>query len=263
MPVAWHDWHAANKIKPEEDRIFYRSIAAGRKPYFMRYIYPNLMKRYNTYIKNTERNANRNFQMTVPEMKKLPYGDLSEEQRDFLRRYDHYLPAGIGGCVMNRICRRFEREFDGYIGKHGSDVRFDYTIMKSETDYSAQQFAAIKKLYEDFNKRTRSYAVFAYYERVGKYDSSAEMSVMSNEFRRRCDAICPDGDKLCNIVLDLCYTRGSSKMFAWSVCGSDIIHNLLKKNDCTVSFPVHDRGGDVEYCGDRFSVLSKKIGENA
>lgn len=259
MPRVWHDRHAANKIEDETERDFYRSIVADKKPYFMRYIYPALMKQYNTYIKNTERNALREFQMTVDELRELPYSELTDRQKDFLRYYDYRMPVGTNDCVMNKICRRFESEFDGYVGKHNAAIKFDYTIMRGNADYSNSQFNAIKKLYEDFNKRLRNYAVFADYERIDECDSFAEMSMMNDEFRRECNIICQNRESLCNIILDLCYTKSSTKRFAWSMCGQDIIHNLLSKNNNTISFPVIDPSGDIEYCGERFSVTSKQI----
>lgn len=259
MPRAWHDRHAANKIEDEIERDFYRSIVADKKPYFMRYIYPALMKQYNTYIKNTERNALREFQMTVDELRELPYSELTDRQKDFLRYYDYRMPVGTNDCVMNKICRRFESEFDGYVGKHNAAIKFDYTIMRGNADYSNSQFNAIKKLYEDFNKRLRNYAVFADYERIDECDSFAEMSMMNDEFRRECIIICQNRESLCNIILDLCYTKSSTKRFAWSMCGQDIIHNLLSKNDNTISFPIIDPSGDIEYCGEKFSITSKQI----
>lgn len=259
MPRTWHDRHAVNKIEDETERDFYRSVVAERKPYFMRYIYPALMKQYNTYIKNTDRNALREFQMTVSEMKKLPYEELTDRQKDFLKYFDYRMPVGVGDCVMNKICRRFEDEFDGYVGKHNTMVKFDYTIMRSDADYSSSQFNAIKKLYEDFNKRLRNYAIFADYERVDECDSFKEMSIMNDEFRKECNIICQNKDSLCNIILDMCYTKSSTKRFVWSMCGSDIIHNLLSKNNNTISFPSIDHSGDIHYCGERFSVISKKL----
>lgn len=259
MPKTWHDRHAANKIDDETERSFYRSIVADRKPYFMRYIYPALMKQYNTYIKNTDRNALREFQMTVSEMKKIPCEKLTDRQKDFLRYFDYRMPVGIGDCVMNKICRRFEDEFDGYISKHNTSVKFDYAIMRSNADYSRSQFNAVKKLYEDFNKRLRNYAIFADYERVDECDSYKEMSIMNDEFRKECSIICQNKDSLCNIILDICYTKNFTKRFAWSMCGKDIIHNLLSKNNHTISFPVIDKNGDIYYCGERFSVISKKL----
>lgn len=262
MPKTWHDRHAANKIADNESREFYRSIVADKKPYFMRYIYPALMKQYNTFIKNTNRNALREFQMTVSEMKNLPYRELNDRQKDFLKYFDYRMPVGVGDCVMNKICKKFEQEFDGYIKKHNTTISFDYTIMKCNAEYSKSQFNAIKKLYEDFNKRLRNYIIFTAYERVDECTSFAEMSVMNDEFRKQCNIICQNKDALCDIILDLCYTKKSTKKFAWSMCGQDIIHNLLRKNNNTISFPVIDCNGDIRYCGSRFSIASKKIEVN-
>lgn len=260
MPRNWHDRHSANKIEVDNIRELYRSIVADKKPYFMRYIYPSLMKEYNTYINNTDRNSLREFQLTVNELKNIPKDKLTDRQKEFLKYYEYKMPVGTGDCIMNRICRKFENEFDGYIGKHNSSVKFDYTIMRCNAEYTVSQFNSIKKLYEEYNKRIRNYMIFADSERVDEYDSYAEMSVMNDEFRRECYSACQNRDTLCNIILDLCYKRSSTKKFAWSMCGHDIIHNLLENNDHIISFPTISTDGDIEYCGDTFSVVSMKIG---
>ena len=259
MPKSWHDRHKVNKIEDDDTKRFYRSIVADKKPYFMRYIYPSLMKQYNTYIKNTNRNALREFQMTVDEMMSMQFEDLSERQRDFLRYYSYRIPVGVGNCIMNKICRRFEQEFDGHIGRHNASVKFDYTIMKSGNEYSTSQFYAIKRLYEDYNKRLQSYMVFADYERVDECDSIYEISTMNSDFRRECSSVCSNDNTLCDIILDICYSKNSTKKFAWSMCGETIIHNLLSKNNFTISFPVIDTDGDITYSGEKYSLKTKKI----
>ena len=260
MPREWHDRHAANQIANPEKRKFYRDIVADKKPYFMCYIYPSLMKQYNTYIKNTDRSALREFQMTVEEMGKLPHNQLTERQKDFLRYYEYRLPVGIGNCVMNKICRRFEEEFDGYIGKALGRVKFDYTIMKSGADYTYSQMTAIKKLYEEYCKKLQSYAVFSHYERVDEDELVSTVSGMKEEFIRECDAVCQNSATLCDILLDLCYCRSASKRFAWDICPDAIIQNLLANNDWQISAPVINPCGDIEYCGARYSVITKTIG---
>lgn len=254
MPRDWHDRHAVNKIEDEARRDLYRRIVADKKPYFMRYIYPALMKQYNTYVKNTDRNALREFQMTVDELYKLPIRETTERQREFIKYYEYRLPVGTNDCVMNKICRRFEDEFDGHIGRHNSTTKFDYTIMRSSVEYSPKQYSAIKKLYEDYNKRLISYSVFADYERVDEYESVATLSIMNDEFRKECNKICPNSQALCNIILDICYKKSSTKRFAWSMCGTDIIHNLLLKNDGRISYPEVSPEGDLDFCGNKFRV---------
>lgn len=262
MPKSWHDRHTVNKIEDDDTKRFYRSIVADKKPYFMRYIYPSLMKQYNTYIKNTNRNALREFQMTVDEMMSMQFEDLSERQRDFLRYYSYRMPVGVGNCIMNKICRRFEQEFDGHIGRHNASVKFDYTIMKSGNEYSTSQFYAIKRLYEDYNKRLQNYMIFSDYERVDECDSIFEISTMNSDFRRECSSVCPNEQTLCDIILDICYSKNSTKKFAWSMCGKTIINNLLSKNNFAISFPVIDANGDISYSGEQYSLKTKTIEVN-
>ena len=262
MPRYWHDRHSANKIEDAELRELNRKIVADKKPYFMRYIYPALMKQYNTYIKNTDKNALREFQMTVSEILNIPKEDRTERQEEFLKYYNYRMPVGMNECVMNKICRRFEDEFDGHIGKHNATVKFDYSIMRSDEEYTTKQFNSIKRLYEDYNKRLASYAVFADYERIDDCDSFTALSVMNDEFQKECYKICSNKSILCNIILDICYTRSSTKRFAWSMCGSEIIHNLLLKNDNQISYPTLDSNGDIEFCENKFIVETINIEVN-
>lgn len=261
MPREWHDRHSVNTIENAEQRRFYQKIVADKKPYFMRIIYPTLMKQYNTYIKNTNKNAMREFQMTVDELLGTPPERLNERQKDFLRYYHSRMPVGINNCVMNRICRRFEAEFDGYLGRHNAETEFDYTIMKSGAEYSRSQYNAILRLYEDYNKRLRSYAVFANYERVDEYDSFSKMLEMKSDFIHECARVCQNRFVLCDIVLDICYQRSSTKRFAWEMCGDEIIHNLLVKNGGVIKYPTLDPSGDIQFAGNMFSLKAKVIEE--
>ena len=262
MPRVWYDRHAVNKIEEPEERESYRRTVADKKPYFMRYIYPALMKQYNTYKKNTDRNALREFQMTVDELYRLPIGETTERQREFLQYYEYRMPVGTNNCLMNKICRRFEEEFDEYMRKHAPAEKFDYTFMKSEAQYVRSQFYRIKSLYEDYNKRLVAYSVFARYERIDPGETCASMALINSNFRRECDQICSNGKELCDIVLDLCYRQSSTKRFAWNICGAEIIKNLLLTNDGIISYPVLDDDGDIIYGGNRFSMETLKIGED-
>lgn len=257
MPRTWHDKHSINKIKDESEREFYRSISAEKKPYFMRYIYPELMKTYNTYIKNTNKNSLRQYQMTVDELSELD--NLTDAQKLFLKFYKIKMPVGISNCVMNKICKRFESEFDRHIKKVSSESIFDYTIMKSNAEYSTSQFYEIKKLYTEYNKQVQDFKLFASRERIDDLNLIGELSVMEESFVTACSEICPNKDALCNIVLDLCYNRSGTKRFVWRICGHDIIQNLLNNNEHMISVPTLDSDGDITYCGERFSIKDVKL----
>lgn len=259
MPKSWHDRHEANRVADPMDRELYMEIVADKKPYFMRYIYPSLMKQYNTYLKNTDRNAMREFQMTVKELKEIPQEERTERQAEFLKYFDLRMPVGIGDCVMNRICRKIEGIFCGYVGKRNTKTAFDYSIMKSDVEYLPKQYNAIRKLYEDYNRRVSLYLIYAEYERVDDLDSFEELAAMDEEFRKECDKICPDRRALCNIVLDLCYTRSATQRFAWSMCGDEIIRNLLERNAWKIQYPTLSESGEIVYGGKRFTVETKEV----
>lgn len=261
MPREWHDIHAVNNIEDPDKKKFYKSIVADKKPYFMRYIYPSLMKQYNKYIKNTNKNCLREFQYTVPELFELEEDELTERQKEFIHYYKLKMPVGINDCVMNRICRRFEAEFDGYLGKNKKESSFDYSILKSGVEYSKSQHYSILKLYENYNKRLQNFAIYANYERIDECDASSRMMEMRDEFLKECVKICPDRFSMCDIVLDICYTRASTKRFAWEICGDEIIQNLLERNNEVITYPALDEDGDVEYGGLRFRAVTDRLEE--
>lgn len=254
MPRYWHDKYDINRNAPQGKKDLCHAIVADKKPYFMRYIYPDLAKRYNTYIKNTNRKAMREFQMTVDELMHSSES-LSDDAATFLYYYKKQMPVNTSDCVMNKICRRFENEFDCYFSKHRNEFNFDYRLLRGNASYTPRQYSAINKLYLEYNKLLSEYAIMSGDE-ANKY---VTLQMLHNAFLRKCTEVCSNRDALCNIVLDICYRRNSTKRFAWSMCGADIIHNLLERNDHIISFPVLDDNGIVRFGGNRFSVKEKRI----
>ena len=258
MPRTWSDRHAVNKIADAEHRSFYRSIVADKKPYFMTYIYPSLMSQYKTYIKNANKNALRMFGVSVDELFQMPTAELTNEQSDFLQYYKYRMPVGTNGCVLNKICYRFEHAFDKAIIRRKRTSDFDYTVLKSEAEYTNTQYKAIKSLYNTYNQKLKDYMMFINIERPDKDVAKIEMRRIDQEFYRECSEICPNEKSLCNIVLDICYTSNATKRFAWSMCGETIIQNLLEKNH-SIKYPYKERTGDLFYCGNTFKIEEMEV----
>ena len=256
MPRFWFDYHA-NALPEgasEEDearRHFNLRILADKKPYFMRYIYPTLMNQYNTYMKNVETKCAREFRMTLDELLALPAEEMTGGQKDFVRYYKRRLPVSNNDCVMNRICRIFEREFDGQM-KAWCEEPFDYRVMKSGAEYSRRKFDAVRSVYDEHNKWLCEFRRRSKRERVD--DDSTDAGMNQNWFKQRCFEICSSGYEMSDIVLDLCYQRSGTKSFAWDMCGYYINANLARLNGWKISYPALDENGDIEYGGARFSM---------
>lgn len=263
MPKGWYDRASAKGDDGDDENAvqFNTRIVADKKPYFMRYIYPTLMRQYNTYISNTNKKALREFRMTMDELiEKEGIGDFGKDEAEFLHYYRVKMPVGVHDCVMNRICRKFEDEFDGYIARHEATEEFDYTIMKSGVEYSQTQYNTILKLYEAYNKRVQDYMQYARRERLDEEEHTNLRFVMIQDFRRECQIVCSNKDQLCDILLDICYQKEGSKQFVWDMAGEDIIDALIRNNGGHITFPVLDKDGDIGFGGEMFRFITKQIG---
>lgn len=259
MERSWHDRHAVNLIEDEEKQRFYRSIVADRKPYFMRYIYPDLMKDYRDYLRKTDGAALREFKMTVDELRALPYSDLTDRQKEFLRYYDLGMPVGVGDCVMNRICRRFEKEFDGYVGKYSETAEFDLNILKSGAPYTSRQYYSLKALNEEYNSKQRRFALYAKSNALSEDEMAVSKSALFQEYVRQCTELCQNDRTLCEIMIDLLYRKSSGKRLFWMVCGESVIRNMMERNGGVLSVPVRSEEGEIIYCGERYTVTEQTI----
>ncbi len=223
MPREWYDRHHIQKIEDERERAFQFSILADKKPYFMRYIYPNLKKDYDAYIKNTNKKSMREFSLPLDALLTKDKADLTQKESEFLQYYHAFMPVGIGDCVVNRICRKVEAEFTGYLRKKKNTPLFDCKILKSGVRYSAAQSKAVAQLLEEYNKRMRAYVVLSKKERISAEEAAAHMQLLGKEFRSLCDVACSNSLVLCDILLDLCYQKEATKGFVLSEGGDQRI----------------------------------------
>lgn len=264
MPKSWYDRNV-NKITDDlnEDEIAQRkfnlSILADKKPYFMRYIYPNLMKQYNTYIKNTGKRCIREFRITIDELLEKESTELNEREIEFLKHYYIYMPVGKNPCVLNKICMKFEEKFDEYFSKNTYGKEFDYSIMKSGQKYTNSQYNNILKLYKEYIQRLQEFIQSTGHRRHKKGNTQHGRINMMHGFKVACNQVCSNATQLCDIILDVCYSRNNSKQFCWDICSDEIIANLLKNNNNIINFPSQDDDGDIEFCGKRFSLKSKEV----
>lgn len=236
------------------------TLCADRKPYFMNYIYPQQKAKYDRYIKRTNKKCIEEFDVDFETLCKKE--NKTEKERNFIKLYYEYLPSSDNNCVMNRLCHLVENHFDSFVSEIKFNSNFDYSILKSSTSYSKSNFNKIKELYRQYNDElTGITKTFKEYH-IDDNEKSTTVQCLNKTYRDKCIQVCPDVDELCNITLDLCYTNEKSKQFAWSVCGEQIIQNLLKRNNYVISYLVADENGDIEYCGQRFTKKQKQIGGN-
>ncbi len=265
MPKYWYDKSACAQLPDttEEQRHFKElclNIAAEKKPYFMKYVYPDLRAKYRKYRKDINSKCIREFKMPLEHLLQKP--DPSVSEKEFIDYYKKLMPVGDQPCIINRIAWLFETTFQSYHGTIANAKPFDYSILKSGAAYSKSDYQKIAKIKSEYEDAVKYYQQLANKQRLEKDEIRTNRAVLLSLFQEKCAKICPNEKELCDIILDLCYTSNQSKQFAWDICGETIIENLLEKNNNTINYPVPvDCDGEFEFGGELFLMCQKKIGK--
>ena len=266
MPKYWYDKSSCNKLPSDTDeqkhfKELCLKIVAENKPYFMKYVYPDLMAKYNKYLKDTNSKCIREFKMSMIDLINKPNKTIPE--KDFIEYYKKLMPVGDNPCTINRIAWLFENTFKSYISEFSKTREFDYSILKSGVEYSRNDYQKIAKLKAEYDDSVKYYQQLANKQRLDKDEVSVNRNMMLMKFKSKCEEICPNEKELCDIIVDLCYSSSKSKQFAWDICGEVIIDNLLDKNDRMINYPVLVKSdGDFEFGGEQFIICHKKYEED-
>lgn len=265
MPKYWYDKSACNKLPEDTDeqkqfKELCLRIVAENKPYFMKYVYPDLMAKYNKYLKDTNSKCIREFKMSIIDLIQKPNKTIPE--KDFLEYYRKLMPVGDNACTINRIAWLFEDVFKSYLSEYAKTTEFDYSILKSGVEYSKNDYQRILKIKAEYDDSVKYYQQLANKQRLDKDEVSVNRNMMLSKFKSKCDEICPNEKELCDIVIDICYSSSKSKQFAWDICGEVIISNLLEKNNNTINYPMLVKSdGEFEFGGEQFIMCQKQFEE--
>lgn len=266
-PKYWfdsYDSRPAPSDSPDvlEEKEFRMQTAAVKKPYFLQYVYPQVQKDYKKYISDTEKKCRIEFGMSLEELMNRPL--KNEEEALFLKYYEKRMPVGTGPSVINRICRMIEDTFDGYLTQVKCDNEFDWSLLKSGREYEdSEEYKKnrqkITLLYKQYQTCTSHFMQQAAKEGLKPEDIREQRIVLLKRFRQECLIQCPDTQMLSDITLDITYSSGSSRQFAWDMCGDIFVENLLRKNNGIIRYPVKDPEGSLTYLGETFAIREKQL----
>lgn len=261
VPKEWLNSRMFKIEEDDDDDIVYdkqvnANIAAEIKPWFFIYRYSQLKTELDKYMKSVKSNCKIRFGKNLEDL--YASQNKSDEEEAFIYHYEKYLPISRAPGTMNRICWRIEDEFK--TTNVLPDVEFDSSILKSDAQYSQDEYDAIKRLYDEYNSSMQLFLKNKNKNELGDDESGFDVVNIKDVFIEECNKVCPDGEILANIVIDLCYTSNKNKTFAWDVAGEQILNNVLKSNGYIISYPVKDNDGDIVFNGHKFSLYTQQIG---
>ena len=238
------------------DKQINANIAAEIKPWFFIYRYSQLKSELDKYMKSVKSNCKIRFGKSLEALYTSEY--KTEEEEAFIYNYEKYLPVSRAPGTMNRICWKIEDVFK--TTDVLPSVSFDYSILKSDVQYTQEAYGAVKQLYDEYNNNMQLFLKRKNQNELGDDDVGFDVVHLKDIFINECTQVCPNDEILANIVIDLCYTSNKNKTFAWDVAGEQIFNNVLKNNGYTITYPIKDIDGDIEFNGNKFSLYTQQIG---
>ena len=261
VPKEWLDSRMF-KINEDDDtgeineKQINANIAAKIKPWFFIYRYSQLKSDLDKYMKTVKSNCKIRFGKSIEDL--YASADKSEEEQMFLYYYEKNMPISRAPGTMNRICWRIEDEFK--TTNVLPNVEFDWSILKTNAEYTQEECDAVKQLYDEYNKSMQVFLKGAKKNDCSKDERDMFSSQLVSEFSNACSMVCPNSEALANILVDVCYTSNKNKSFAWDIAGEQIFTNVLKNNGYVIKYPIKDENGDIEFYGNKFSLHEQKIG---
>lgn len=241
----------------KERKEYYNTIVCDKKPYFFIYVYDSLKKEHNAFQRNENKRCLREFGKTLNEVLNNP---TTEEEHRMIYYYHQNKIVDETPSVMNKISWYVENEFKNFKLPKIDNNDF-IELLKTSKGYKKSHYNKIVPLYDDYIKAIKKTKNDSLLNNSKSSEVNAHKETLFNSLKDRLLTICSNREELCNIVIDMCYKKnGSSKHFAWAMCGDQIIQNLLAKSNKTFSYPImtDEEKHDFEYKGYKFKMITRE-----
>lgn len=259
-PVLPKSWKKFEKIDPEDDDITkaekyrHNSLVISKKPYFFRYLYPELNKKYKQYERSYNEVSRCMFGMKFKKL--LAKENKTELEMRLVRRYHKFSPLINSNCTMNILCREFE-DVDFNI-QYDKEVCNMLPTFEGEFEADEKIILKFRDMYRKYSNKKAVAYLNTLYDPMTLDDDYNEIKYGILDAIR--EGIQEELDELELTPRETLFYIGQlSKRyakfnwgFAWDIMGDSIL-SCIEPGDTIV--PVEDENGE-EYLGKKY-VLKK------
>lgn len=265
FPVHWTKWKRIPKNVSDEERKqrkFENSIVINKRPYFMRWVYSAYNRKYLEFRKKYSKDSHMRFDKELDLLlnQKSNCDKLSEEEISFLNDYAQYNPLIETDCLMNKISWHIESKIKQLkISLYNKPTEEIILILKNKNIITdKKKYKKLYDLYKIYKSGKRNFS---------NIDSGSEsfkfrtIEQYNKYIRLKASEISSNGSELANMAVDICYVihPTDNKNFVWQIFGDEIIENIILNKQEFCSVPFRDKGGTIDYLGDKYSMFNIEI----
>ncbi len=259
LPKEWREFESISEDDSDEEKsakYYHNSLVISKKPYFFRYLYPELNERFKKYENDYNIICKDMFGIKLKKL--LAKKEKTPAESTIIKRYQKFSPLIVSNCTMNILCKCFENmDLDIKFNKNKPCMlpKFDWLY-----DIEEFKFNEIKNLYKKYNNKKSIKLISSIFTDNKNEEEITEIKFAEMDFIR--DEI---RENIYNIVscdeefLFYCWKisteyKSFNWKFAWDVLGESIL-DCIEEGDCMV--PVRDKDG-TEYLGSNYSLEKVK-----
>jgi len=255
------EWLKFQKINQDDsddvkkEKYYHNSLVIAKKPYFFRYLYPELNTSYKVHEKKYNELAKCMFRTKLKDL--LVKENKTQEEKNLIKRYHKFSPVINTNCTMNMLCHMIEDiDFDIQYGKNCVSMLPHYDLNQYPIDPDILR--KFRDMYRKFNDKKAITIVNQIFN--GSDEEKADeirmeiLDSIRDELREEYSELeMQPMDALTYIkALSQSYSKFNYD-FAWSLLDEQIL-DVIEEKDAYA--PVECEDGE-EYLGRRFKL--KKI----
>lgn len=278
-PSLPQEWKKFEKIVETDtpDQIIAKmkqnAMVVSKKPYFFRYLYPELNQRFKQFEASYNQICRDMFGIKFKKL--LKKEDKTEEEKTLIKRYQKYSPLITAPCTMNRLCREFEAvDFDIRFDKKSKSpeggTSASTTLLPSfadkyESSFSPKRLKIVKNMYVKFSCKKQvayveslmqEFSISALSQQQGQQLHSEVRSTVYDDIINSIQNIFEENKFSGEEFLYYCHKLAPQYAsfnwgFAWEVLEDQIINFIPQKRTLC---PIRDEAGEFEYLGVKYSL---------
>ena len=265
LPSEWKKFETINPEDNEEIRLQkykHNAMVVSKKPYFFRYLYPELNQRFKQFEASYNQVSRDMFGIKFKKLLKLE--NKTEEQKNLVRKYQKYSPLITSNCTMNVLCREFESiDFDIKFAKDETDTKKPVVSMLPtfenlySSSFSQDKYNFVKGLYRQYTSRKQMKQAASIFDSIASGQSAEDymelrqniLTALIEELQAQVQNSGMDGEEFLFYCHRLSKDYASFNWgFAWDVLEDQIIKIIpFGKSYCAVRDP-----NGIDYLGNKY-----------
>lgn len=265
LPVEWRKHTKVNEDDTDEvkaEKYKHNSMVICKKPYFFRYLYPELNKKFKQFENGYNIVSKDMFGIKFKKLLAKP--DKTEAEKMLVRRYQKYSPLIVSNCTMNILCKEFENvDFDIKFGKSNTNLLNLYQNEGFEMD--TKILAKFRNAYRKYNNKKTVHVLDDVFENKDEDDIKSIYNLVLDTAKQEIqEEIFGFGLKPKEMLFYVGQLAKEYTNFNWSFVWDIMDSIVLEGVEQGKSYaPVRSENGE-EYLGEKFAlkeVVKKAEGE--